>query len=71
MKVWIRKKLNHLQFQHIILHFGVCKLTDARTCDNIHNAWEKNGERGKLGQEKLEVGWEVVVFLFNIVNLNV
>ena len=34
-------------------------------------AWEKNGERGKLGQERLEVGWEVVMFLFNIVNLNV
>ena len=32
---------------------------------------EKNGERGKLGQERLEVGWEVVMFLFNIVNLNV
>jgi hypothetical protein len=32
---------------------------------------QKNGERGKLGQERLEVGWEVVVFLFNIVNLNV
>jgi hypothetical protein len=31
----------------------------------------KNGERGKLGQERLEVGWEVVMFLFNIVNLNV
>ena len=35
------------------------------------NTWEKNGERGKLGQERLEVGWEVVMFLFNIVNLNV
>jgi len=32
---------------------------------------EKNGERGKLGQERLEVGWEAVMFLFNIVNLNV
>jgi len=31
----------------------------------------KNGERGKLGQERLEVGWEAVMFLFNIVNLNV
>ena len=31
----------------------------------------KNGERGKLGQERLEVSWEVVMFLFNIVNLNV
>jgi len=28
----------------------------------------KNGKRGKLGQERLEVGWEVVMFLFNIVN---
>ena len=27
---------------------------------------EKNRERGKLGQERLEVGWEVVMFLFNI-----
>ena len=33
--------------------------------------WEKNGERGKLGQERLKVGWGVVMFLFNIVNLNV
>ena len=32
---------------------------------------KKNGERGKLGQERLEVGWKVVMFLFNIVNLNV
>jgi hypothetical protein len=38
---------------------------------SIQSAPEKNGERGKLGQERLEVGWEVVMFLFNIVNLNV
>ena len=34
-------------------------------------SWEKNGEREKLGQQRLEVGWEVVMLLFNIVNLNV
>ena len=33
--------------------------------------WEKKGERGKLGQERLEVGWEVAMPLLNIVNLNV
>ena len=39
-----------------------------------NQAWlagKKNGERGKLGQQRLEVGWEVVMLLFNIVNLNV
>jgi hypothetical protein len=27
----------------------------------------KNGERGKLGQDRLEVRWEAVMFLFNLV----
>ena len=37
----------------------------------MKNPIKKHGDRGKLGQERLEVGWEVVMFLFNIVNLNV
>jgi len=28
--------------------------------------WEKNGRRGKLGQDRLEVRWEAVMFLFNL-----
>ena len=28
---------------------------------------EKNGERGKLGQDRLEVRWEAVMFSFNLV----
>ena len=31
----------------------------------------KKGERGKLGQERLEVRWEAVMFLFNLVIWNV
>ena len=31
----------------------------------------KNGKTGELGQDRLEVRWEAVVFLFNVVNLNV
>ena len=27
----------------------------------------KTGERGKLGQDRLEVRWEAVMFLFNLV----
>ena len=30
-------------------------------------AWEKNGKTGKLGQDRLEVRWEAVMFLFNLV----
>ena len=33
--------------------------------------WEKNGKTGELGQDRLEVRWEAVMFLFNVVNLNV
>jgi hypothetical protein len=32
---------------------------------------EKNGKTGMLGQDRLEVRWEAVMFLFNVVNLNV
>ena len=31
------------------------------------NNWEKNGEMGKLGQDRLEVRWEAAMFLFNLV----
>ena len=31
----------------------------------------KNGKTGMLGQDRLEVRWEAVMFLFNVVNLNV
>ena len=31
----------------------------------------KNGKTGELGQDRLEVRWEAVMFLFNAVNLNV
>ena len=34
-------------------------------------AREKNGKTGELGQDRLEVRWEAVMFLFNVVNLNV
>jgi len=33
---------------------------------NQGKPWEKNGERGKLGQDRLEVRWEAVMFLFNL-----
>jgi len=32
-----------------------------------HIGWEKNGKTGKLGQDRLEVRWEAVMFLFNLV----
>ena len=32
---------------------------------------KKNGEMGKLGQDRLEVRWEAVMFLFNLVIWNV
>ena len=32
---------------------------------------KKNGKTGMLGQDRLEVRWEAVMFLFNVVNLNV
>ena len=28
---------------------------------------EKNGKTGKLGQDRLELRWEAVMFLFNLV----
>ena len=28
---------------------------------------QKNGEMGKLGQDRLEVRWEAAMFLFNLV----
>jgi len=31
----------------------------------------KNGKTGELGQDRLEVRWEAVMFLFNVVNLYV
>ena len=31
----------------------------------------KNGERGKLGQHRLEVRWDAVMLFLNVVNLNV
>ena len=31
----------------------------------------QNGKTGELGQDRLEVRWEAVMFLFNVVNLNV
>jgi len=31
----------------------------------------KHGKTGELGQDRLEVRWEAVMFLFNVVNLNV
>jgi hypothetical protein len=39
--------------------------------DGYGKHWEKNGERGKLGQDRVEGRWEAVMFLFNVVNLNV
>jgi hypothetical protein len=36
-----------------------------------HIVPEKNGKTGELGQDRLEVRWEAVMFLFNVVNLNV
>ena len=35
------------------------------------NGGEKNGEMGKLGQDRLEVRWEAAMFLFNLVIWNV
>ena len=32
-----------------------------------HIGWGKNGKTGKLGQDRLEVRWEAVMFLFNLV----
>jgi hypothetical protein len=37
----------------------------------LRDFWEKNGKTGELGQDRLEVRWEAVMFLFNVVNLNV
>ena len=35
------------------------------------NNHQKNGRRGKLGQDRLKVRWEAVMFLFNLVIWNV
>ena len=32
---------------------------------------KKKCKTGELGQDRLEVRWEAVMFLFNVVNLNV
>jgi len=57
---------------HFLLAISLsCLVIDTIAVDLAIHLPQKNGERGKLGQERLEVGWEVVMFLFNIVNLNV
>ena len=38
---------------------------------NSRDVWEKHGKTGTLGQDRLEVRWEAVMFLFNVVSLNV
>jgi len=40
-------------------------------CLSILFPIKKNGKTGMLGQDRLEVRWEAVMFLFNVVNLNV
>ena len=40
-------------------------------CLRVSRCGGKNGRRGKLRQDRLEVSWEAVMFLFNVVNLNV
>ena len=45
-----------------------------RKWDHFRDWWmalKKNGKTGELGQDRLEVRWEAVMFLFNVVNLNV
>ena len=49
---------------------GNFHLEGVKACDCSHER-EKNGEWGELGQDRLEVRWEAVMFLFNVVNLNV
>ena len=40
------------------------------SCQSICDP-QKNGKTGELGQDRLEVRWGAVMFLFNVVNLNV
>ena len=43
-----------------------------RSWENVGEIYgKKNDKTGELGQDRLEVRWEVVMFLFNVVNLNV
>ena len=37
----------------------------------LQNIPQKNGKTGEQGQDRLKVRWEAVMFLFNVVNLNV
>ena len=37
----------------------------------LQNIPQKNCKTGELGQDRLKVRWEAVMFLFNVVNLNV
>ena len=53
-------------------------LTQNACCQRMHAIFShvlppppQNWERGKMGQDRLEVRWEVVMFFFNVVNLNV
>ena len=46
-------------------------LTTQKRFDMSHLCHIKNGKTGELGQDRLEVRWEAVMFLFNVVNLNV
>ena len=60
-----KARMRMVRFCWIWTHLGVAfslRLGDAR---------EKNGKTGMLGQDRLEVRWEAVMFLFNVVNLNV
>ena len=43
----------------------------ARFVHSQRKRCEKNGKTGELGQDRLKVRWEAVMFLFNVVNLNV
>ena len=40
-------------------------------CQTCSQTWETNGKTGKLGSEGSRFRWEAVMFLFNVVNLNV
>ena len=48
-------------------------LATQRTCSrqDVAKRPQKNGKTGELGQDRLKVRWEAVMFLFNVVNLNV
>ena len=40
-------------------------------CGCVKSSQKKKCKTGELGQDRLEVRWEAVMFLFNVVNLNV